>query len=478
MLEAAVLAIAAATGCGALDRRAALAPETLAPPSAAAPWRPPDALRAEGTPPPVAGLPPEADPARRWTLAELIDLALASNPGTRVAWAEVRAAAARFGAAQAGWLPVLGLVGRGGWSQVVNATAAGREEVRSAELDAGLELAWLLTDFGRREAERARARGALAEAGFRFTRAQQTVAFEVQRAFFALAARRAGVDAAAATLAAARAVVGQAEAREVRGLATRADVLLARQEHARAAFALEDARGRAEDAWGALAEAVGISPAVRLTVDDPAGASSPGELEAAVEAVMDAALAVRPDLAARVAALRAREAETRRARAERWPRVGLTGHAGGVARRYRAGPPMRSFDDADPEYGAFLGLEWRLFDGFERENAVRAADARRDAAAAERDALVLRALREVWTAWVDARTARRKLDYAEALLAAAEQSWAAADAAYGAGLGTLIDLLTAERDLAAARTVRIETRAAYRTAAAALAFAAGAPLAP
>jgi outer membrane protein TolC len=43
------------------------------------------------------------------------------------------------------------------------------------------------------------------------------------------------------------------------------------------------------------------------------------------EQTIDRALACRPDLASRLAALRAREADERRAHAEFWPRLSLSG---------------------------------------------------------------------------------------------------------------------------------------------------------
>jgi outer membrane protein TolC len=71
------------------------------------------------------------------------------------------------------------------------------------------------------------------------------------------------------------------------------------------------------------------------------------------------------------------------------------------------------------------------------------------------------------------QTAQRKLEFAQALLDSAAEAHAATLETYRRGLGTLIDLLTAERDLANARTTMVESRAELFTAAAALALAVG-----
>ena len=114
-----------------------------------------------------------------------------------------------------------------------------------------------------------------------------------------------------------------------------------------------------------------------------------------------------------------------------------------------------------------------LFEGFARHNDVRAAQAEREASVAELTAGTLRALRESWTAYFDVDTAQRKLEFATALLASAEEAYAATLETYRRGLGTVLDLLTAERDLADARSTIISTRAELLTAAAALTFAVG-----
>ena len=72
----------------------------------------------------------------------------------------------------------------------------------------------------------------------------------------------------------------------------------------------------------------------------------------------------------------------------------------------------------ETEYRAVLNLEWKLFDGLERNNALREASSLREAAEAELAALKLKAIREVWKSYSDVKTALRKHEYALALLAA------------------------------------------------------------
>jgi outer membrane protein len=312
------------------------------------------------------------------------------------------------------------------------------------------------------------------QANFAFNRKLQEVAFAVSRSYFGFDASRARVTAARATLESAVAVEEAVAARLDQGLATRPDFLLARQERARAAFEVQDALGAVADAQAALADSLGIPPTMLMPVADLSALALPGGLAESVEQVIDRALARRPDLASRLAALRAREAEEKRARAEFWPRLFFSGSVGQAIQRYRAGPPFGTSTMNETEYGAFLNFEWKLFDGFERENAVREAVSQRGAAEAELAALELKAIREVWKAYADVKTALRKQEFALALLAASEEAYASTLESYrSAGLATVIDLLAAQRDLARARTTEIQSRAELLTASAALTFAAG-----
>src|SRR5256885_168269 len=180
-------------------------------------------------------------------------------------------------------------------------------------------------------------------AHFAFNRKLQEVAFVVSRRYCGLDPSRARVAAARFSLESATVVEEAVDARLQRGLATRPDLLLARQGRARAAFEVADALGAVSDAEAALADSLGIPPTWLMRVADLSAVPLPTELAESVDAIIDSALARRPDLASRLASLRAREADERRARAEFWPRLSLSGSVGQNVQRYRVGPPFGTF---------------------------------------------------------------------------------------------------------------------------------------
>ena len=81
--------------------------------------------------------------------------------------------------------------------------------------------------------------------------------------------------------------------------------------------------------------------------------------------------APRPRCAPGVASRARRRSAARRPRTFRGSASPATSAA---LRDYRAGPRSRRTPTTRP-YGAFLGIEWNLFDGFARENAIREAQA-------------------------------------------------------------------------------------------------------
>ena len=348
------------------------APYTAAPRSSSAPWQGPPRVAGDRSRA-LASLGAPIDPDTVYGLADLIDFAHRANPETKGAWEEARAAAAQAARAEAAYYPTLFAMARGGTSRVADQAPprVGTFTVEGPGVNPKLQLDWILLDFGRRRAGVERGGQELVRANFAFNRKLQDIAFAVSRSYFGLDASRARVVAARASLESAVAVEEAVDARLQQGLATLPDLLLSRQERARAAYEVEDALGTVSDAQAALAENLGIPPTAPMRVADLSTVPLPSDLAESVEQIIDRALGRRPDLAPRLAALRAREADERKAQAEFRPRLSFSGSVGQAVQRYRVGPPFGTFTMNETEYGAFLNFEWKLFDGFARERAAR-----------------------------------------------------------------------------------------------------------
>jgi outer membrane protein TolC len=192
--------------------------------------------------------------------------------------------------------------------------------------------------------------------------------------------------------------------------------------------------------------------------------------------MIDQALEKRPDLIARVAALRAKEAEVRRARAAYFPTLSLVGNLGSILGRARINADGQStgwFGATQPSYGVGLALEWEVFDGGARQRRVELAEAGRRAAENEITSARDRAIGEVWKAYTDVKLAFRRLDVSAALVEASQQSYEDSLESYRVGLGTLTELLAARRELSRARFADLDTKVRLLEASATLAFTTG-----
>lgn len=416
---------------------------------------------------------PEAGQA--YDLPGLVDLALQIHPETRQSWEEAKAAAARVDRQRSAWYPTLTALAFGQYFKTSIPIPESALVSHGFGAFGGLELAWTLFDFGRREALVDASLERLGAAQFAFTRKHQEIAYRVATSFFAYQAALAKVTAAQQTLESAKTNAESVRAKLAQGFATRPDLLLAIQEQAKANYDLQDARGSVTQLRAELTTNVGVSPAQTLQMVDLSQVPLPDKLEPSVERIVDEALAQRPDLMAQLAELRAREAEVKKARAEFWPKLSLKGNVGS---QYwgdvHTNPPSRQNYSSDELVGtAMLNLEWKLFDGFERSSAVNEAEAKQQASQAQVEAARLQIMRDIWQAYADTKTALEKRDFAQALLRAAEASYAATQESYNHGFSTIIELLSAQKDLARARYTEIDSRAGLLKSAAALVYAAG-----
>jgi len=412
-----------------------------------------------------------------YDLPALIDLALGSHPETRISWEEAKAAAARLERNRSTWYPTLTAMVLGQYFKTSIPIPGSPLVSHGYSALGSLDLAWTLFDFGRREALIDASVQRLTAADFSIGRKHQEIAYRVAISFFAYQAALSKVNAAKETLESAQINAASVQARLNKGLATRPDMLLALQEQAKANYDLQDARGSVTQARAELTTNLGISPSYSLKLVDLSQVPLPAQLEPSVDKIVDQALEERPDLMAQLAELRAREAEVKKARAEFWPKLTLKGSIGnrywGDVQTHPYTPGREHYSANNVIGDAMLNVEWNLFDGFERSNAVREAEAKRASAQAQVEATRLEIMRDIWKAYADTKTALEKREFALALLKAAEESYAATRESYVHGFSTVIELLSAQKDLARARYTEVDSRADLLSSAAKLIYASG-----
>jgi outer membrane protein TolC len=413
-----------------------------------------------------------APAGNEYDLPTLVDVALRSNPQTKQAWYLARAAAAQYGRSHSNDYPKVSAEAEGAYFKLPLQFPGETLVIRNEAFLPQFRVSYDLLDFGRSRAAERGAREQLIAANFAFNRAIQDIVFEVEKAYYVLSAASASVSAAEANLKLARTSVDAVQERHRVGLATRPQILLAKQVQAQAVYDLENAKSMVHDAEANLRLVVGVAADAPIKILRHGVDHLPETLGDDVEMLMSDALKQRPDIAAQIAAVRAGDAAVARAKAEYYPEVEIGGNYGQVIWSYTVnGGPTQNLNQ--PFYGAMLTLRWNLFTGFDRYYGVQNAIAQRDAARAELRSIQLNASTTVWTAYYDFRSSRKKYEASQSLVTASEESYDANLESHRRGLATITDLIGAERDLMAARYTLIQSRAGLLISSSALVHAVG-----
>jgi outer membrane protein len=408
-----------------------------------------------------------------YDLPTLIDMALINNPETQKAWSACRSAAAGFGAAQALYYPQVGFASDIGYQRTIIELPSAPGVLKQWQADPIVTLNWTLLDFGRRESASESALDRLIAANLVFNRTIQEVVFNTESAFYALDAADGAVIAARQNLKLAETDLDAVRQRVDLGLATEPQLLLAKETVAQSRFDLANAQLMVHDAEAQMAVALGIPADPPIRIEGLETQAPPRELDRPVEAIIAEARNRRPDLAARVASLHASEADVREERAQFFPVVRLSTSYGQNVWNFTFQTPS-TVQTRQPQYSALLTLRWDIFTGFKRLNDVRRAENDREVARSELKSAEINTVAEVWHAYFDVDSSRSKYAFAQSLVGSSQESYDANLETYRQGLSTIVELLTAERDLANARYTFIQSKAQLLTAYVTLAYAAGA----
>jgi outer membrane protein TolC len=463
-----ILSLAAATACtppstvgGARATPAGPAATWTPPAGAVAPLNPAEKRRAERG----VSVPAEiGERLNRLSLVDVVDLALGNSPQTRVTWAQARAAASTFGSARGRYLPTIDANLTAGPARSISSNPARVPSDRTTATPA-VNLTWLLFDLGGRGGAMAAAHEAMFAAGLTHNATVQSTALAAEVAYFAYQASRGLFAAAQATVQTARTNLAAAERRHDVGLATIADVLQARTALAQAQLAAQTAEGNVQAARAALALAIGLPANAPFDVAADSSVTPVRTLAENVDSLVERTVRNRPDVAAARALARQSAAQLRQVRGAALPSITL-----GASQGYATGnnPVLEG-----QTYAITFGLSLPLFNGWSRQYDIAAAQENAAAAAARAEQSRLAAIAQVFTSYYALRTATQRVTTSAELLTSATQSEEVARGRYAEGVGSILDLLSAQNALADARAQAVQSRWTWFGALAQLARDAG-----
>ncbi len=349
-------------------------------------------------------------------------------------------------------------------SLVVGDTAMGIGPSRT--LTHTLALSYLLLDFGGRQATIEAAKQALYASNWTHNRQIQQVIIGVLQAYYAYMGVSHLLEARYSDLKNAQKNYEAAEAQFQVGIRNKLDVLQTQTELISFELAIADLKGQKEIVYGQLAKAMGLQANTEFQLPEIPAHLPIDVVTEQVDALIEEAKQNRPDLAAAYAFHAQTKAQVIVARSQGLPTLNTSAN-------------LVEFNDLmNPSFnthsisGAFT-ISVPLFSGFLYMNQERQAREYVRAACANIRNVEINIALEVMTSYFNFKTAVENLHYSQKFLKFSEEAYEAATLTYQEGLGTILDVLSAQRTLANARAQHIQARTRWAIALSNISFAVG-----
>ncbi len=371
------------------------------------------------------------------SLDDALRLALENNGVARAALADTESAQARLNATRANLYPSLDISS----STTRTRIEGGGVNTDTTQRQNGLGLEWLLLDNGQREL-RIRQSSRSAEATRQNTRdVVRRVLFQTARAYYEVLRRQELLQVADTAVRRAETLLEVAKAQAEVGTAPQKDVLQAEADLANARVQQIQARNALRLAEADLKRLIGWNPQRELPALQAPEGTPPAPLELSVEQLWQRARLQRPDLRNADLNLQISKIGVDAARLNSLLRLQIT------ARGYREVEP-----NSRTQGSLSVIASYPLFDGGLTQANLREAEAGLESAQfrlqqAERDAYA-----DVESALLSLREAGERLEASKVAVAAARRNFDAAQESLREGVGTIVEVLTAQLALITAET--------------------------
>jgi outer membrane protein len=412
-----------------------------------------------------------AAPVMRMSLYDAVTRALCTNPKVQRSWANMLLNAGQVGVALSAYLPSIAAT-----ASQQRATDAFRVSEpsqldttsRTSTRDASISLSWVLFDFGQRSSNLKYYQRLLNLAKATHDDALQALFEQTAELFYTVWA---GESALAATEEA-ETIASRSYQIAVRkhsaGTGTLNDELQAQTASRQAIFDRVNATGNLKAAMGELAVTMGLPIDTRIEVDVNAGIQPDLHFTQSIADLMRLAQEVNPKLHAATALLEADQANAEFAKRQELPTVALVGSLTNTS-QLGALP----HDQRTNQRVIGIQVSIPMFSGFEQEYHRQASDAQVNIDRADLRNAELQVATSVWKSYQDVMTRTESLNLADAVAGSAQEAFDVAEKRYAAGVGSMLDLLTAQVALARAKRQIVQSQSDWRTSRLALALSIG-----
>lgn len=401
-------------------------------------------------------------------LFDAIERGLCISPQTRSAWAGIREAAATIGISKSEYFPAVGADVKYFYQHnETKALDAPQLESNYAKVvnEESISLSWLLYDFGGRSASLRNSRELFVAAQANRDATLQEVFARIASAYYAVQAADASVIAKRHIETAARENVDAASARVTRGVAPVTDQLQANTASAQATYERAKAEGEARLSLGSLAVYLGLAPDEPLRLQTlESGALPDSDFIQGIHELVREAKQTHPRVLEAAAQWQAAQANVHAVRAQGLPTLKIIGESDRSNQPVSASLGQPVLPALTEENYIGVKIDVPLFDGFNRQNQIREAQAQADRKEqalheAEQDVAL-----GVWSSVETLHSDTENLRNTEVVLQSAREAFDAATHRYQLGVGNIVEVLTAQNALSTSEQQAIQAQLDWRRA--------------
>ncbi|MEP8889444.1 TolC family protein [Enterobacter roggenkampii] len=377
--------------------------------------------------------------------AQALQIAICQNPDMRRLAFSLRQYLYEYRKSQSAWMPNINLV-------LTASSESDRYDMDKADalkqtdrtIDEGVELSWLLFDFGKREALISQKENTWQSQKYQTLSGLQDFILQFAETYYQVLARRTILDAAKDNEQIARKTWDITQNKYRAGVGVLGDALQAENVLLSATQYRIQREGDFQQAMGQLANVLNLSVTRSLEPEDRLGIPAEGQMMS-LQPLLDEAIKHHPLI---LAAQKNKEAaidQLKQAERDFLPSISLQG---GINRNTSSLDQNR-YEPIGRTDSMFVGLNVSvpIFAGFKRYNQLNEAHAQYNLSAEEYRSQIKLVELNTWNAWQALNTSNRSVKLISQRLATANRAYAIARGRYLTGVGTIIELLNTQQQL-------------------------------
>lgn len=381
------------------------------------------------------------------SLIDLIKIGICNNPDLSADYMNLQLNEANLGAAKSEYYPSINL---GAAANKRTTKKQGSHHTENDPYSVNVGLSMLLYDFGGRSARIDSFRYYLANSGFLYNSSLQNLILSIHTAYFKLLGAKEDLKSAKANEAMFKKSYDEASRKYEVGLAALNDKLQTQTSYEQSKLKVTQMENAVKQFEGDLATILNLPPqtSFRLKLPPKGRDLTALDKEDTLDKMIEVASRERDEVKAQEMVLNASNASLRDLRSSRYGSISLSVESG----YNNSWNSTRSYNRDNS-----IGLDYKvpLFTGFNTHYKIKAAKYKREQERYNLESIRNQIKNEVWSAYNDYKTALKSHEISKKVLKSAEENERVAFKSYEVGSTDIINLLTAESQLADARDAQI-----------------------